>query len=348
MFTGNNTALPGEEASLQADVLLKVWTFLPPFIIAMGTVGNLLTLVAVGGRHCKKNSFSVYLASLALVDTVTLYVNVLNSWLIFAFDVDIQRTSVSCKVLGFSIFVFEQMSGWLVAALAIERLICVYFPDKVKHICTPKTGFIIVISLLSLLSACNSHELYGFQLNDIHNDTFCGFVNDSYGTFFYNYFMLINTLIQFFVPMTLIVGANTALVVRIKVINNRATQSPATKEIKRKRTQYMTVFTLLISFVFIVMTGPVALYVVLRPYLFEDSEIFYTTNDTEYLLSTVTYHLLFLNHAVNFSLYVLSGRKFRNDLILSFCEGQRFINAKSNDSEKEKASSANISTHWEK
>ena len=301
--------------------LLNVWTYLPPVIVFVGTIGNVLSFIAVTNKHCKKSSFTTYIAAFAVVDTVFLFLVVLNSWLHFVFDIDLQEiNTVSCKLIEFLILLFGHGSSWLIAALTVERTFCTYFPYKVKIVCRPRTGYIVIATIFLFLSALNLHELFGFgfEYHSESNRTDCSFINIRYENFVLYYFSWIEFALYFLLPVLVIIVGNSATVIRVFRTN---TASLATSDVNRtRRNRHLLIITLLVSFSFIIFVSPVTLYFSLKPYLFEDADYFFSSSVAEDVVSTIVYHLGFMNHAINFFLYILSGKRFRRGLKAAFCQ----------------------------
>ena len=65
------------EQQLRQSLLLYV----PPVLIVMGTVGNLMSFVVLRCRAMVKVSSYHYLASLAVADSLVLYIGLLRLWL---------------------------------------------------------------------------------------------------------------------------------------------------------------------------------------------------------------------------------------------------------------------------
>ena len=185
------------------DSVRKVWLFVPPICILVGTVGNILTLITVTSKSTMKNSFIVYLGALAVGDTASLYFVVVNSWLFYAFDIDIMLNDISCKILGF-MYYCKMWSSLLVATLSTDRMVCSCFPHKRDTFGTPKSAFIIISIVLAFVLVINAHQLYGFSLVSTENVTFCGYVDSNYKSFFDTYFTLMDTTIYFTIPFIII------------------------------------------------------------------------------------------------------------------------------------------------
>ena len=304
--------------------ILIVWTYLPPIIVVVGTAGNILSFITVTNKHCKKSSFTTYIAAFAIVDTVYLLLVVLNSWLHFVFDINLQEiNTVTCKLFEFLLLVLGHSSSWLIASLTVERTFCTYFPHKVKTMCRPKTGYVVVGLILGFISALNIHELIGFEYQENQqgtNVTRCGFVNVRYKNFMMYYFSWIEFSLYFLLPVIVIITCNSATVIKIFRNSNTSGMARALDLNRKKRNRHLLVITLLVSFTFLISISPVTLYSTLKPYLFEDADYFFSSTQTEDIVSTIVYHLGFLNHAINFFLYILSGERFRKDLKAAFCK----------------------------
>ena len=134
--------------------------------ICVGTAGNILSVITVSNKHCKKSSYTVFLTGLAIADLLALYT---ITTVIHAqqetFGINpIATNSLSCKLHLFVANLFSGVSIWLIVALALERAFSVYCPFKVKSVCKPKTALIIMAMIVAFFIAFNAHFVYGMQL----------------------------------------------------------------------------------------------------------------------------------------------------------------------------------------
>ena len=138
---------------------------LVPLFVCIGTVGNILSLITVANKHCKKSSYAVYLAGLAIADLLTLYTCIIKIWLPQAFGINLATTNaIYCKLHVPLLGIFSGVSIWLVVILALERTFCMYFPFKMKSVCTPKIALITTTLLVTFFIAYTLHYIYGMQL----------------------------------------------------------------------------------------------------------------------------------------------------------------------------------------
>ena len=283
------------------------WTYVPPVIIILGTIGNLLTILAASAR--KLTSFTVYLASLAVADIFVLYTQTFNLWLENVFEIKLKlHSDILCKLHYFFIFLCPQISSWLIMCLTVERTICTFFSTRVRQFPGPKVGLIVVGSIVVGLCLLSGHALYGRGLvfDRTHNFTLkaCGFTEANYMDFYYRYWNTINFAIYFAIPFFIIVFGNscTAFTVYTSFRSiDSISESSATRMIRQKK-RHVFLITLLVSLAFVVLVTPL-------PLLF----LFNRVNTMEFPAALFV-HMLSLNHSINFFLYIMSGSRFRKDL----------------------------------
>ena len=292
-------------ATQQNEYAMVIWKYVPPIIIAVGTLGHILTIIAVNGPNRRATSFSVYLTTLALVDTAVLYKEALNLWLQFSLGIFLKNEGQwMCKFNYFLGFLFTHMSSWIVMSLTIERTFCMFFPHKLGQLPGPRVGLIVVSSVFCFLCGLDAHVLYGRELVVTSQGNKCGFVDNNYKSFFYTYWNKIHFIVYFALPVTVIILGNSALVV--KVYQSARSVTSTTSNMLQKRRRQVFLITLLISIAFVVLVSPLPLLFFIAPV------------DPRQLSATIFLNMLYLNHAINFFLYVLSGSRFRKDLIASF------------------------------
>ena len=301
------------------QILLKVWTYLTPTILLVGTVGNVLSLIAVSNRNCRKSSFTTYIASLAVVDTVVLYANLIPYWLNHAFSIVLENTNqISCKLVYFLKTFARQLASWLVSAMTVERTFCTFFPHKINIVCHSKTGFKVTGTFVVVLSALNAHIFYGFQISSVHNVTACMFADNIYGYFIVYYYTWIDFGVYFLCPVICIIIANSATVCKVYRTNKLLAISVVSDTNRTKRTRHLLIITLLVSITFVLCLFPASLYHAILPYLTDASTEAHPQSSNADIIWTSLYYWQMINHAVNFFLYVLSGQRFRRDLKNAF------------------------------
>ena len=290
-----------------------LWAYFTPVIVLTGLVGNVLTLITVLNKHSKKTSFTVILAALAICDSAYL-VYMCQSWLRIAFEVYLENSGVlGCKLAFYLAYTLPHISVWLVTVLAAERTFSVYFPLKVKTFCVTKTGVIIVASVIALFTVADLHLLFGFTLAEGQNatGTVCTFTSHGYKNFFYLVYTWIDLVIGFILPAATSLSFNIITVVRFR--------KSALSAKKRETMKQLIIITCLVSTTFIVLYFPALLYQIIRPYIFDLKTDQYYGNSIDEAVDSLFLNLINLSHAVNFLLYVFSGKRFRKELRQALC-----------------------------
>ena len=307
---------------MENKIASTLWIYLTLVIVVTGFVGNALTLITMINRHCKKTSFTVILAALAIVDIVVLIGPLCRGWMRYAFDFSVENSgTVWCRLIWYLVYAPAHISVWLVTALTAERTYSVYYPRKVKTVCVVKTGIIVVAIVVAILLVADAHLLFGFTLMENQNTTACTFTNHGYEDFFYQVFTWIDLVIGFIAPAATIFTLNIVTVVRF------SNSSVALSEINKDKLRQLLRITSLISMTFIVLYLPGLIYQIIRPHIFETSADNWA-NETDEVINTVFLNLIYLSHAINFLLYVFSGKRFRNELRNAVCRSSTTVHPK--------------------
>ena len=140
-------------------------TIIIPIFIFIGIVGNVLSIITVSNKHCKKSSYTVLLTALAIADLLTLVFVISDRWAIETFNIPMTVIGpVYCKLHMFVVSFFIGMSTWIIVILAIERTFCIYRPMKAKSVCKPN-NVLKTLAVLVVINLCyTSHLIYGGKL----------------------------------------------------------------------------------------------------------------------------------------------------------------------------------------
>ena len=140
----------------QAAMFIVKWLF--PFVIFIGTVGNLLALGVLLTKRMRYTSVNVYLAYLAIADTVVLYLSGFKTWIRVLTDWELlQVSNAGCKITMFLILLSLHVSAWLIVCVSLDRFVAVWFPFTSKALCTPSRARIFCGVITVLLAVYNSY-----------------------------------------------------------------------------------------------------------------------------------------------------------------------------------------------
>ena len=315
------------------DTLQKV---VPPIILSVGTVGNILTFIVLTRPRARQYSTAIYLIALSVVDFIALHTGLLRILIVGIFKTDVRRLSpVSCKAHIFAVYFSTHCSSWLVCAVTLERVLSVWFPHRVKYGCHPKSALISVFLIVTTFLIINSHFLYGFKLEiDFDNTTNCMPHNENYIKFIDKAWPWIDMTLLFLLPFVVIMSGNILIITRVKLSQKLRRQSCA--NISRVRSSaeqvfFLTTMLVTLNVVFMICVSPIVIYIIGQytwwpyPNFANISEMELAVNN---LLWVIVNLLNYLNYAINFLLYILCGSKFRRELLelLCYCRKDRTIN----------------------
>ena len=158
-------------------------------------------------------------------------------------------------------------------------------------------------------------------------------------------FTYIELLIFCVVPFSCLVLCNSVLVWKLTVSVREARQrlTPGNTEqfkTRNKASNSVTLTVIIVSLTFIILTLPNGLYLTMFLALFDDQTLRGIAEG--YLYDTIIFLLLYCNMAVNFYLYCLTGRRFRQEFYNILRCGRR--DATVNSSSHRNQPSASTST----
>ena len=311
----------------------KIWKVVPPILLILGTLGNVLTIVVLMRGKTRRSSTAIYLTALACSDLLVLYTGLLRQWIKYMYDIDVRHLSVAgCKIHVYLVYSGTQLSSWLLVAVTSERFVGVWCPHKVKMGCTPVTAGGVVGVICFVIGALNVHWLYGkgdleYTFQNQTRVAKCASLFDDYNNFLKFHWPWVDLCMFCLLPFTILIIENSAII--IKVIKSHAkarTQiAPAKsggeqKKPSSKRSQ-LTAMLLTINAVFFVCVTPISIYLIGQTYWIKDIK---TWEQYAHMMLwwAIVNTLMYINHSINFIMYFLSGTRFRQEVKALFCGGK--------------------------
>ncbi len=295
----NYTAVTGgrDRANFEAHLAINIWIYGSPVLIAIGTVGNLLSAMVMLRRNLRKCTTSLYLLVLAVVDTTVLYTGLLDDWTRMLFGVAIFHASTAaCHVYFFVHYLAFDIEAWILVCVGVERMVAVFWPHKAKQVFIRAFAARQMTIIGVILAGINSHFHWTFQFVD----GYCGY-HQRYERFIIHIFPWIDLCLASLIPFLLMLVANSAIATKL-IHANRVRKSKLNVGNDKKLTS-MTVILFLITGIFVLTTAPITVFNIV-----EDDRIQYP------LLWASLSFLFYTNFAINFLLYCVSGPRFRREL----------------------------------
>ena len=255
-------------------------------ILLLGVPSNLLSFITMLQPSMRGQPTSFYLACLAVFDTGGIIFIALQFW---------KHTEPYCHVNGMLLSATVTCSGLIILLVTIERLIAVWWPHKVSVWMSPMRAKILVI-----LAVLVSFALFLPRVIHASDTEYCDPVEGYQKAYFIKL-----TVFYSLGPILLLVILNIAIIVKLHM------RSRALPETKYGEIRWITANVVAVSLAYIILTFPS-----LVSLLYQRITKHPLSSDPGllWLLNVIFYHLVMLNHSINFWLYVVVLAKFRRAL----------------------------------
>ena len=278
-----------------------VWLMLvvAPVLLLLGSFGSVMTIVVMRSLTSGQ-SITVYFTALAVSDLLVLIIILPNWCLLHGFRINIRQDTFTCKLHMYLSYVLPQTSSWFLVAMTCHRVTSVLWPLNVtSH--SPRRAHVVVGVMTTVLVVINAYVLVTVRVIYRNNQAICTFPFEDEKTT--NKFLpWIQLCLSSLFPFIILAISNVILVWKIhqSAKKARTMTGEGQSNARRKKASSLTVTVVITSVVFFVLTMPFPVY----------NKIMLLKWDgfTGAFLILVWY----LNCAVNFYLYCLTGSKFRN------------------------------------
>ncbi|ELT87186.1 hypothetical protein CAPTEDRAFT_194828 [Capitella teleta] len=287
------------------DILFE---YIGPFLLAIGTAGNVICICVLRSQTFKGKSHALLLAALAIADIGVLYTGLLRHLIKVHAGVDIRVYSRgSCKVHYFFTYLFPHLSSWTLVLVTLERLMSLWIPLRVKEICSLRRMTAVWLGMTTVLVAVNVHWLVMTDLRLDGQRVKCGYSQDHLFVFEHVMTWLDFALLSF-IPLSIIIPSNCLIMTKVySASKSRQRDLGLTSHVNKSLTS-VNVMLLVVTSFFVFTTSPIVIYFVAF-----DEWPFGTTKEKAqtYMAYSICNMLYYLNSAVNFFLYCISGSHFR-------------------------------------
>ena len=204
------------------------------------------------------------------------------------------------------------------------RFVAVWFPFRAPMICSVRRARAFVAALFSLTVVTNLHVFWTMHLHErrIGNSSEFRYVcrpSDD-NVFMTNAFEYLKIVSYSVLPFIIVLTLNICIIYRMArstkiIIHNLIGKHCREIALEKQRCQRRVTYMLLvITFAWLILTAPFTLFYLIRT----------PTRDPKraainLLSKTICFILMYTNHSINFYLYCMSGRKFRNELREMLC-----------------------------
>ncbi|CAH0545978.1 unnamed protein product [Brassicogethes aeneus] len=296
-----------------------------PLLITTGLIGNSLSIHVFRNTKLKKLSSAYYLTALAVSDNVFLC-SLFATWLPI-FEVNVYDRDGFCHLLVYAGDVTSFLSVWLVAAFSFERFIAVKYPFSRQTLCTTKRAKVTILVLVTVSLIIFSHKFLFTRINYYNGSPTCD-VDPSWNQFS-NVFNIIDFIVSYLVPVTLVIFLNVSIsraIITLSGIRKALTQGLSSKNRNKNfmlSQNKITKMLLVASTVFLASSCPS--YVVRTLLYLHEAHLWEIKDVDSFIIAQHWSQLLFYTtFSINFYVYCVSGQNFRSALFGIFKQkGQR-------------------------
>ena len=334
--------------------------YAPPIIVPCGFVGNVLSFLVCVQRHNRRISCFVYMAALAIIDNIALFLLGLH-WYGKSDGITedpIQPDShLICKLGTYILFVVTTSGVVTVLAMTVDRLIATNWPLHASSFCRSRRALLVLAVAFPIILTYDIPYLFHSKSIEVGTGRLCSSFSEP--STLASVYIWLNPIINCLLPFVGLLTMNTAIFLavhrsrkslRTQYTDNSSptalsidtTCSTADTNFSTADTNFSTASTSQISIVSStsITTPPrsqgpsksvsqrdnqlaVMLAVVTLSFLVLTLPIYLKHIATYYVqmephTAVFIYHLVtkifYLNNALNFYLYCITGAKFRNDL----------------------------------
>ena len=313
----NSSAYDNSTASQFSQNLVLTSVYVLPILALAGN--SLILLVIQTNAQFNRSSFSVYVKSMAISDTLVLgfkLASYLNKESKYYF-------APLCTILTFCSEASVLLSVWIIVTITIERTLVVLFPlHKKKFVSVSRARFIVIaIGILTIL--------FSIRLLIIPIDTSAEQTKRCHPTSlkWISYRRINKVITEFaycYIPLAIVIIGNVLTICTVKraVIRRQEMFTNSIYQNKRQsdaNESQLMMMLLMVTLMFIVYFVPYTITNVIQRnglpfntcFTVKGIKIFFLTHRFSELLKD-------LNFCTNFIIYCISGRRFRHAFVVLF------------------------------
>ncbi|XP_034933987.1 uncharacterized protein [Chelonus insularis] len=315
--------------------------YVTPFIIILGVALNTVSFSMLSTLVFCDSGLSLYLRALAISD---------NGALIFNYAVGVARSHSSrvnalfmnsqflCGMTSISMEFFQFTSTWLVVSLTWARVGAIMFPLQTRHKDHDRSAAITIVILTCTSFIVSLTKLYsgGYESDSVFEFIPCQKIATPWGSTMYVYIAFSTWLPSLFISignLLLIIHMRKSDVIRIQLTRTIRTKPNIINRTSRTLLAVSIVYLILLLPIGIVETLELYWDVILIRYPsrnIEENEEYISWLQEKMLLKWCRgffFHVYHWNFAINFFLYYLTGKKFRDRVLNVLKSGRKSLSS---------------------
>ena len=301
-----NESLTDEFSTWQyaGKVIVGKFVFLSIFIF--GWINNILAIVVLRTKTYRRTTTGFLLIAVAVADIGSTSTTAAYFWIWYHIGVDIMSlSSIGCKVYAYCSFGSLHVSAWSLTLITIIRTVSVCKPFLVKTLFSLKRTVIIWSCIIGVAL---SLDLFIFLIMDLRTNGQCNIDVAKYGEGWYLAGWTMHFVLGSAGPFFIMIPCNAVVLTQIMRRHGWHRQHATSGTRNATRLTSTSVMCLANSLAFILLTAPHVIYA-FTMYLLGRHENLGTHRSS--LQFHIYWALYALNSCVNFLLYSVASRKFR-------------------------------------
>ena len=308
-----------EEAAtyMTYKVAKYIATYWFPVLIPLGLVGNTLSFLVMIRPNNRKVSTCMYMAAISINDNLMLCVEV-HAWFVDALKLH-EWYQLEYKIIVYFSSFALQSATYLILAMTVDKYIAIRWPHKAAIYSSPKRAKTIIVTILIFVSMYNVPHLF---MTAVVKGKCYGYSTKSILTKVYSW---LDFVLNGVIPFTLLIHMNYVIVKTVRNSQKMFTSDVGTmgnetreKTMKSAASQ-LTTMLLAITTLFLILLFPTYVRFIYTAFVSSDTPSKFAAS---IFISEVSNKLYVTNSGINFFLYCVSGKKFRNDLKEIVCRSR--------------------------
>ena len=276
-------------------------------IFILGWITNILAIIVLQTKTYRGTTTGFLLTAVAVADIGSATTTTLHFWIWYHQGIEITSISpIGCRVYTFCMFLSLHVSAWSLTLITIVRTMAVCKPFLVKVVFSRKRTVIAWSSIMVVILALDVNILW---IMDIEENGKCNVDIAEFGLGWAVASWATQLILGSAGPFLIMVPCNVVVFIQIirKTMWRREHATPSNTSAARATGMTSTsVMCLANSVAFIMLTAPHAIYII---YTFTGNS--QASHVGTYLQYHIYWILYAMNSCINFFLYSVASRKFR-------------------------------------
>ncbi|XP_067687695.1 probable G-protein coupled receptor B0563.6 [Haliotis asinina] len=320
-----------EDGRLKAFLEFQVSWYLDvvyaPICSILGILGNTLSFIVLLSSNMRNTTSYLYMAVLSCTDTIVLVLNIL--FMVTKFPGQEIFNRGTCGLIFFLMYFSIHYNVFLMCTMTIERYIAIKFPLHAPKWITIKKARVLILVEFIVAFTLDVHSFFTRQIVVDPNTGVekCSTPGETNTFFVTKIWPWVDGVVYCYGPLTCLLVVNLLIIMEVKRAGRMQRQmthtgvQEKTAAETRTRERQVTVMLLSVSFTFLIFVTPMAVIIVVERYFWIQHS---AHEQAQYhLVRTICNNMMYTNHALNFVLYCVGGKRFRDQFFVMFCCKQR-------------------------